>query len=601
MLTPAISAAHLARQPELVREARDAEAPRHRGDQHQLRPARRDLQQRGEDEPAGQEGHAHQHRAPRDGLGDAQHARLGQARLHRHEEDGPDVLHHQHPQGEAAGEDLELELLAQQLDHDQGRAERDDDGQVDEVEAAVPHPVAKPGEEGDPKQRVDHELADSEGQHRAAEALELAQVDLEPDDEQEQDEADLGDQLDALRVGDEAEAHLGAEQDAARDVAQEERLPEQTGGVTEHRGEDDAEGDVAQQRHVVNHRSPPPPSWDRIGRRILTNFPDPEEDLVEQRNLGKSTLAVSAIGLGCMSMSNVYGKCDDAEAIAVVHRALDLGVNFLDSSDMYGWGQNEELLGRALRGKRDGVVLATKFGNLRKPDGTAGVNGRPDYVPQACEASLKRLGVDSIDLYYQHRVDPGVPIEDTVGAMSRLVEQGKVRYLGLSEASPATVRRAHAVHPIAALQSEFSMLYRVEAEETLPVLRELGISFVAYSPLGRSLLTGSTRAAAEIPTDDRRRDHPPLPGRESPEEPGSAEAAARHGEAEGLHSGPARAGLAARARARHRADPGDQAEGSPRRERGQPPRCRSPPPRSRRSRTRCPPAPPPAPATRAPP
>ena len=229
---------------------------------------------------------------------------------------------------------------------------------------------------------------------------------------------------------------------------------------------------------------------------------------MEQRTLGKSALAVSAIGLGCMSMSNVYGKGDDAESIAVVHRALDLGVNFLDSSDMYGWGQNEELLGRALRGKRDGVVLATKFGNLRKPDGTAGVSGRPEYVPQACEASLKRLGVDRIDLYYQHRVDPGVPIEDTVGAMSRLVEQGKVRYLGLSEASPATVRRAHAVHPITALQSEFSLLYRVEAEETLPVLRELGISFVAYSPLGRSLLTGSTRTAAEIPADDRRRDHP---------------------------------------------------------------------------------------------
>ena len=229
---------------------------------------------------------------------------------------------------------------------------------------------------------------------------------------------------------------------------------------------------------------------------------------MEQRTLGKSALAVSAIGLGCMSMSNVYGKCDDAESIAVVHHALDLGVNFLDSSDMYGWGQNEELLGRALRGRRDRVVLATKFGNLRKPDGTAGVNGRPEYVPQACDASLKRLGVDTIDLYYQHRVDPSVPIEETVGAMSRLVEQGKVRFLGLSEASPATVRRAHAVHPIAALQSEFSLLYRVEAEETLPTLRELGISFVAYSPLGRSLLTGSTRTAAEIPADDRRRDHP---------------------------------------------------------------------------------------------
>ena len=229
---------------------------------------------------------------------------------------------------------------------------------------------------------------------------------------------------------------------------------------------------------------------------------------MEQRTLGKSTLAVSAIGLGCMSMSNVYGKADDAESIAVVHRALDLGVNFLDSSDMYGWGQNEELLGRALRGRRDRVVLATKFGNLRKPDGTAGVNGRPEYVPQACDASLKRLGVDTIDLYYQHRVDPSVPIEETIGAMSRLVEQGKVRFLGLSEASPATVRRAHAVHPVAALQSEFSLLYRVEAEETLPTLRELGISFVAYSPLGRSLLTGSTRTAAEIPADDRRRDHP---------------------------------------------------------------------------------------------
>jgi aryl-alcohol dehydrogenase-like predicted oxidoreductase len=229
---------------------------------------------------------------------------------------------------------------------------------------------------------------------------------------------------------------------------------------------------------------------------------------VQQRTLGKSSLAVSAIGLGCMSMSNVYGKGDDAESIAVVHRALDLGVNFLDSSDMYGWGQNEELLARALRGHRDRVVLATKFGNLRKPDGTAGVNGRPEYVPQACEASLKRLGTDVIDLYYQHRVDPGVPIEDTVGAMSRLVEAGKVRFLGLSEAAPATVRRAHAVHPITALQSEFSLLYRVEAEETLPTLRELGIAFVAYAPLGRSLLTCSTHSAGDIPSDDRRRDHP---------------------------------------------------------------------------------------------
>jgi aryl-alcohol dehydrogenase-like predicted oxidoreductase len=229
---------------------------------------------------------------------------------------------------------------------------------------------------------------------------------------------------------------------------------------------------------------------------------------MQYRKLGKSTLNVSAIGLGCMSMSNVYGKGDDAESIAVVQRALDLGVNFLDSSDMYGWGQNEELLAKALRGRRDKVVLATKFGNLRKPDGTPGVNGRPEYVPQACDASLRRLGVETIDLYYQHRVDPAVPIEETVGAMARLIEQGKVRFLGLSEAAPATIRRAHKVHPITALQSEFSLLYRTEAEETLPVLRELGISFVAYSPLGRSLLTGSVRSTGEIPADDRRRDHP---------------------------------------------------------------------------------------------
>jgi aryl-alcohol dehydrogenase-like predicted oxidoreductase len=229
---------------------------------------------------------------------------------------------------------------------------------------------------------------------------------------------------------------------------------------------------------------------------------------VRYRTLGHSGLRVSAIGLGCMSLSNVYGRAEDAESVALIHHALDLGVNFLDSSDMYGWGHNEELLGRALRGRRDQVVLATKFGNLRKPDGTPGVNGRPEYVPQACDASLKRLGVDVIDLYYQHRVDPAVPIEDTVGAMARLVERGKVRFLGLSEAAPATVRRAHAVHPITALQSEFSLLYRAEAEESLPALRELGIAFVAYSPLGRSLLTGSVKAAADIPADDRRRDHP---------------------------------------------------------------------------------------------
>jgi aryl-alcohol dehydrogenase-like predicted oxidoreductase len=229
---------------------------------------------------------------------------------------------------------------------------------------------------------------------------------------------------------------------------------------------------------------------------------------MERRTLGHSSLSVPALGLGCMSMSGTYGKHDDTQSIGVVHRALDLGVNLLDSSDMYGFGHNEELLGRAIKGRRDQVVLTTKFGQVRTPEGRATVNGRPEYVIQACDASLKRLGVDVIDLYYQHRVDPSVPIEETVGGMKRLIEQGKVRYLGLCEAAPATIRRAHAVYPISALQSEYSLLYRVEAEATLPTLRELGISFVAYSPLGRSWLSGRVHALADIPSDDRRRDHP---------------------------------------------------------------------------------------------
>jgi aryl-alcohol dehydrogenase-like predicted oxidoreductase len=229
---------------------------------------------------------------------------------------------------------------------------------------------------------------------------------------------------------------------------------------------------------------------------------------MEHRQLGHSSLSVPALGLGCMSMSGTYGKHDDAQSIDVVQRAIDLGVNFLDSSDMYGFGHNEELLGRAIRGRRNQVVMATKFGQVRTPEGKATVNGRPDYVIQACDASLKRLAIDVIDLYYQHRVDPTVPIEDTVGAMKRLIEQGKVRYIGLCEAAPATVRRAHRIHPLTALQSEFSLLYRVEAEEMLPTLRELGISFVAYSPLGRSWLTGRVESLADIPADDRRRDHP---------------------------------------------------------------------------------------------
>jgi len=230
---------------------------------------------------------------------------------------------------------------------------------------------------------------------------------------------------------------------------------------------------------------------------------------MQYRELGNSDLKVSAIGLGCMSMSGTYGKSDDAESIDVIHHALDLGINFLDSSDMYGWGHNEELLGRALKGRRDQVVLTTKFGQVQSADGKGNlVDGSPAYIRRACDASLKRLGVDVIDVYYQHRVDPKVPIEDTVGAMSRLVEQGKARYLGLSEAAPATIRRAHAVHRLSAVQSEYSLLYRNPAEETLPACRELGISFVAYSPLGRGFLTGRIQDLGDLPADDRRRQHP---------------------------------------------------------------------------------------------
>jgi aryl-alcohol dehydrogenase-like predicted oxidoreductase len=230
---------------------------------------------------------------------------------------------------------------------------------------------------------------------------------------------------------------------------------------------------------------------------------------MRHRTLGNSDLNASALGLGCMSMSGTYGKSSDAESIDVVHRALDLGINFIDSSDMYGWGHNEELLGRALKGARERVVLTTKFGQVQSPDGKGNlVDGSPAYVARACDASLKRLGVDVIDLYYQHRVDPKVPIEETVGAMSRLVERGKVRYLGLSEAAPATIRRAHAVHPLSAVQSEYSLLYRQPAEDTLPTCRELGISYVAYSPLGRGFLTGHIHSQADLPDDDRRRQHP---------------------------------------------------------------------------------------------
>ncbi|MBS0526233.1 MAG: aldo/keto reductase [Proteobacteria bacterium] len=231
------------------------------------------------------------------------------------------------------------------------------------------------------------------------------------------------------------------------------------------------------------------------------------------RKLGHSNLIVFPIGLGCMSLSGAYGKGDDDESIKVVHHAIDKGVNFLDSSDMYGWGHNETLLGKALAGGwRDKVVLATKFGQIQQPGGANGVNGRPEYVKQACDASLKRLGVDVIDLYYQHRVDPSVPIEETVGAMSELVKAGKVRAIGLSEAKPDTIKRAHKTHPLAAVQSEYSLLYRQHAEETIATTRPLGIAYVAYSPLGRSLLTGSVKSSSDIPEGDGRGRHPRFAG-----------------------------------------------------------------------------------------
>jgi aryl-alcohol dehydrogenase-like predicted oxidoreductase len=233
---------------------------------------------------------------------------------------------------------------------------------------------------------------------------------------------------------------------------------------------------------------------------------------MEMRTLGKSDIKVSAVGLGLMSMSGVYGNANDEESIRVIHYALDKGINFLDSADMYGWGHNEELLGKALRGRRDGVVVATKFGQTRSADGKQDVDGSPAYVLRACEASLKRLGIEAIDVYYQHRVDPKVPIEETVGAMKRLIEAGKVRAIGLSEARPETIRRAHKIHPIAAVQNEYSLLFRSEGEETLTSTRELGISLVAYAPLGRSMLTGSVKGKADLPDGDRRLAHPRFQG-----------------------------------------------------------------------------------------
>jgi len=232
-----------------------------------------------------------------------------------------------------------------------------------------------------------------------------------------------------------------------------------------------------------------------------------------RRRLGRNGPEVSAIGLGCMGMSEFYGSGNDEQSIATIHHALDQGVTFLDTADMYGPFKNEELVGRAMRGRRDQVFLATKFANVRGPNGEfLGVRGDPEYVRSACEASLKRLGIDTIDLYYQHRVDPNVPIEDTVGEMARLKDEGKVRYLGLSEAAPQTIRRAHSTHPITAVQTELSLWSRDSEAEVIPTVRELGIGYVAYSPLGRGFLTGQFKSPDDFAEDDFRKNHPRFQG-----------------------------------------------------------------------------------------
>jgi aryl-alcohol dehydrogenase-like predicted oxidoreductase len=234
---------------------------------------------------------------------------------------------------------------------------------------------------------------------------------------------------------------------------------------------------------------------------------------MKRRRLGTTGAEVSAIGLGCMGMSDFYGPAEEARSIEVIHRALDIGIDFFDTADAYGVGANEELVGRALRDRRDRAVIATKFGNVRANDGTwLGISGKPDYVRRACEASLRNLGIETIDLYYQHRVDPSTPIEDTVGAMAELVREGKVRQLGLSEAAPATIRRAHAVHPIAALQTEYALWFRDPEEELLDLCAELGITFVAYGPLGRGFLTGAIKSIDDLAPDDWRRHNPRFQG-----------------------------------------------------------------------------------------
>ena len=310
-----------------------------------------------------------------------------------------------------------------------------------------------------------------------------------------------------------------------------------------------------------------------------------------QRTLGKTTpLTVSALGLGCMGMSEFYGTRDEATAIETIHRALDLGVTFLDTADMYGPFTNEQLVGKAITDRRDEVQLATKFGNERNPDGSrVGINGSPDYVRAACDASLQRLGVDHIDLYYQHRVDKTVPIEETVGAMAELVEAGKVRHLGLSEAAADTIRRAHATHPITALQTEYSLFTRDLEDEILPTIRELGIGLVPYSPLGRGILTGAITSTDALSESDSRRSRP-VPAvhrRRARRQPRARRQGPRAGRGEGLHARAARAGLGAGPGRGRRADPGHQAGGVPRgerrRARGRPLRRRAEGARDRRT------------------